>query len=174
MMRSQSAATSPVLSIFGLHDGELVAAETRDAVGAARAAPASRLDKLADEIVAGRVAERVVDVLEAVEVEIVERRARAAAARLGECAVEAVVEERAVGEAGQRVMEGEVLSLRLARLQLRRGAPQPPHQQRDDASDEEHCDAERRGRLRKHAAARALRLPDEVAERPCRTFFAAG
>ena len=65
------------------------------------------------------MAERVVDVLEAVEIEIEERQPRALAPRLDQRPVEAVVEERAVGEAGQRIVEGEVLRLRLARLAAR-------------------------------------------------------
>ena len=75
------------------------------------------------------MAERVVDVLEAVEIEIEERKARAVAPRLDQRAVEAVVEQRAIGKPGQRIVEGEVLGLRLARLQLGRGAAQPADEQ---------------------------------------------
>ncbi len=51
-------------------------------------------------------------------------------------AVEPVVEERAVGEPGQRVVEGEVLGLRLARLQARsrRGAGGAPGARRSSAT----------------------------------------
>ena len=47
---------------------------------------------------------------------------------LDQAAVESVDEERAVRKPGQRVVEGEVLRLRLARLQLGRSAAQAAHQ----------------------------------------------
>src|SRR5205807_7576479 len=85
--------------------GELVAAESREGV----AGPAGVLEALRDlleELIAGVVAERVVDLLEAVEVDQQhgERVRRALGPR--ERLVEPVAEERAVREPGQPVVEG--------------------------------------------------------------------
>ena len=66
------------------HDGELVAAEPRD--GAAPATSTSLPRDLAQQLVAGVVAERVVDLLEAVEVDQEDGDVLAvAAAREGAC-----------------------------------------------------------------------------------------
>ena len=97
----------------------------------ARVRPVEAIGKLADQIVAGRMAKRIVDVLEAVEIEVEERDARAVAPRLDQAAIEPVDEERAVGEPGQRIVKGQVLRLRLARLQLGRSAAQAAHEKRD-------------------------------------------
>ena len=72
-------AASALDATSDLDDGELVAAEPRDGV-ASRTPPASRCGDLADQLVAGRVAQRVVDLLEAVEVEIEESEPPAVAA----------------------------------------------------------------------------------------------
>jgi hypothetical protein len=90
-------------------DGELVAAQARHDVARAHVFldAARRLD---EELVAGAVAQAVVDQLEAVEVEIHHRELRArmrfaALDRLGQAFVEAA----AVGEVGERVVIGDVL-----------------------------------------------------------------
>ena len=146
-----------------LDDGELVAAEPRHAVGAAHQA-GEPLRELADQVVAGRVAERVVDVLEAVEVEIEQREPLPGLARFDQGAIEPVAEQRPVGEAGQRVVEGEVLGLRLARLQLGRGPLQAQDQERDDQRDDEKGAEQERRHPGQQPPARPVRLPDEVAD----------
>jgi len=65
------------------------------------------------------MAERVVDVLEAIEVEVKERDARAVAPCFDQRAVEPVEKECAIGQPGERIVECEVLRLCFARLQLR-------------------------------------------------------
>ena len=84
--------------------GELVAAEARDGVARARDLLEARGD-LQQQLIADVVAEVVVDLLEAVEVDEQqrERLARERAAR--ERVVEAVAEEGAVGEPGEAVVE---------------------------------------------------------------------
>jgi hypothetical protein len=113
--------------------GELVAAEPRHRVAPARGALQAAGD-LRQQAVAGAVAQRVVDRLEVVEVEqehrdavAVGRRGVRAAAGLGagERVGEAVAEEGAVGQAGERVVEGLVRELRLAAAQVGDGARQP-------------------------------------------------
>ena len=63
-----------------LHDGELVAAEARHRVGFAHAAAQALGDRL-EQRVADGMAERIVDLLEAIEVEAKHREAFAAPAR---------------------------------------------------------------------------------------------
>ena len=99
-----------------LHDGELVAAHAGDGVGLAhqRAQP---IGHQLQQLVAGRMAQRVVDVLEVVEVEQVgghDLAALDARQRL----LQALVEQHAVGQAGQRVVQRHVrdLGLRAALL----------------------------------------------------------
>ena len=111
-MRAASASSSAGSSSGLAEDGELVAAEARDGVaGAGRGAQAARDAR--QQLVAGRVAERVVDELEAVEVEE-EQADRAQRAAGGDVAlhplqrdVRPLEQQRAVRQAGQRVAHGE-------------------------------------------------------------------
>ena len=91
------------------HD-ELVAAEAADRVGLAQHAGDPRGDD-AQQLVADRVAEGVVDALEAVEVDEHRRRLGAAAAGVGEHLLGAVHDQRAVGQAGERVVQRLVAQL---------------------------------------------------------------
>ena len=92
-------------------DGELVAAEPRD--GAGRADGALQPERhLAQEVVALGVAERLVDLLELVEVEDEDRRAGAAAVGDGgQRRGQPPLQVRAVGQAGQRVVQRVVPEL---------------------------------------------------------------
>ena len=100
-----------------LDDGEFVAADAGDGVGLAqqRAQPVA---DLLDELVAGIVAERVVDLLEAVEIEHEQGDLLARAAVAGQRLAQAVFEQGAVGEAGELVVQRLVLGARFARLEL--------------------------------------------------------
>ena len=96
---------------------ELVAAEARGHVPG----PHARLDALGDgreQPVAGRVPQRVVDVLEVVEVEEQDDR-HAARRRVLDRGVDLLGEQAAVGEAGQRVVVGLEPELLLEPRQLR-------------------------------------------------------
>ena len=93
---------------------ELVAAEARGGVALAQAA-AQPVGHRAEQLVAGVVAVAVVDRLELVDVEQQHADARAAAVKR---MLEPVVEERAVGELGERVVERLALELLLERLEL--------------------------------------------------------
>ncbi len=70
------------------------------------------------QAVTGVVAERVVDVLEVVEVEEQDCDTLARALRERQCVLDAVAEQAAVGEQGERVVEGELAQLLLERLAL--------------------------------------------------------
>ena len=134
---SGSASASPIARgervelggiVDGLaQDGELVAAEARDGVaGADRVAQAARDGR--QQLVAGRVAERVVDELEAVEVE--EQQADRAQRQPGgggavhplQRGVGALEQERAIRQAGQRVAHRERGQAALGPLALDRVA----------------------------------------------------
>ena len=102
---------------LGLQDRELVAAEPADRVGLAQAGVQPLGDRLEQQVAAGQT-EGVVDALEAVEVEQQHRRHAVGAPRPGQRVVEAVVEQRAIGEPGQRVVAGLMAHPRLRRLEL--------------------------------------------------------
>jgi len=92
----------------GLKHREFVAAEPRhDIVEPHRAAQPGRY--LEQQRVARRVAERIVDLLEAVEIEHQDSDAGVGAASAMQRLADAVVEERAVREPGERVVQRLVL-----------------------------------------------------------------
>ena len=111
MMRCASAVASAGCAMVDLHDGELVAAHARDGVGLAhqRAQPVGHH---LQQLVAGGMAQRVVDVLEVVEVEQVDRH-HLAALDARERLLEPLVEQHAVGQVGQRVVQRHVRDLGL-------------------------------------------------------------
>src|SRR5829696_2767170 len=91
-------------------DGELVAAEAADGVVLAQAAAQPSRD-LAQQPVAGAVAEAVVDHLEVVEVDEEHGQAAAVPAGPGQGVPDPVVEQGPVGQVGQAVVEVLVLEL---------------------------------------------------------------
>ena len=98
-------------------DAELVAAPPADRVAGTHAGGEARRDLL-EEQVAGDVPEGVVDALEPVEVEVQHGERSSPTGRLLERVLEAVCEQRAVGEVRERVVEGLVRELVLERLAL--------------------------------------------------------
>jgi hypothetical protein len=106
---------------------ELVAADPRHGVGGPQALGQAVSD-LQEEPIADLVAEGVVDDLEAVEVQVEHRQAEARLALHALPRVpQPVEEEGAVGQAGERVVEGAVLDARLQRGALL-GGPLPRRQ----------------------------------------------
>ena len=98
--------------------GELVAAAARDDVGLAQR-PLEHLGEADHETVTGGVAKRIVDVLEAVEVEREHRAgAGAEASRVRKRPLELGVKATAVEQPRQRIVVGEVLELTLEALTL--------------------------------------------------------
>ena len=95
-------------------DGELVAADAGDQIVAAHGV-GQPLRHRADQFVADRMAERVVDVLEVVEVDVEHGRRRAALAHVGDHRFEPLAEEDAVGQAAQRIVQGEMAQPRFRR-----------------------------------------------------------
>ncbi len=105
------------LGQFALQDRKLVTAQATNQIGIANAL----LDALAhfdQETVADRMTQRIIDVLEAVEIDIVQGKARRAAAGSNERLPEPVDKGRAVGQAGQRIGAGEQRNLLLGDFAL--------------------------------------------------------
>ena len=112
----------------GGDDGELVAAEAGDQIVAAHDA-AQALRDVENELVADMVAERVVDVLEMIEIDVEHRRGRTAAAHLADHGFEPLAEIDAVGQAADRVMQREVAEPRLTGGDRLRRSPRMAHDQ---------------------------------------------
>ena len=101
------------------HERELLAPEPRGHVGLA-GRRAQEGGEAPQHVVAGVVAQRVVDALEVVEVDD-EQREVAAGAGVGEVALDRQLEAAAVAQAGERVVRGEVLEA----LEPARGLDRP-------------------------------------------------
>ena len=100
-----------------LHHGELVAAEPGTGIRLANAGgdPLGHRDQ---EIVAREVAERIVDVLEVVEIDQQQGDRLVASAGLGDSVLQAVVQQDPIGQPGQRVVMRHVVNLLLGSLAL--------------------------------------------------------
>ena len=90
----------------GLHDRELVAAQSRDEAGGADAAAQAGGDGF-EQLVADQMAERIVDALELVDVDVIDGELLAVR-DLRQFLLQPLVEQRAVRQVGQRVVMGEV------------------------------------------------------------------
>ena len=100
---------------LGHEHGELVAAEPGDRVVLAQSLSEAPSD-LSQHLVAGRVAERVVDLLEPIQVHYEHGQLTAALLRLGDRLSDALVKEGAIGEPGERVVQGVIANLPLDAL----------------------------------------------------------
>ena len=110
-----------------LDDGELVAAEPPDRVLFRQASPDAGGDRL-EKHVSDRVAERVVDRLEAVEIETEDGERLARRTEPGERLLEALAQQQAIGELRQGVVPGhmrDMLLHLLARRDVGVGAHRP-------------------------------------------------
>ena len=151
-----TASSAPMTS--GSRIAELVAAEAGDGVGGAQ----RRLEPLGDLLeqhVAVVVAERVVDLLEVVEVHDHHREAAVAALGGAQRLLDAVAEQHAVGQAGERVVQRLVLlGDRLAAAAV--DGQQRQEQQRQDGEREVGGDHEHGREPEQQAGGR--RLQEEV------------
>ena len=102
---------------LGQHHHELVAADAADGVADAQLLHQA-LRHFLEQRVAHAVAERVVDVLEAVEVDEHHRGLLPVAVAQGERLAEPVLQQPAVGKPGERIMGGQVLGAAFRILQL--------------------------------------------------------
>ena len=155
----------------GQADRELVAAQPRDRVGPAQRG-AQPLGDLAQQQVAGVVAERVVDVLEAVEVEQQQADVGPVAVGGGQRLLEPVGQQGAVGQPGQAVVQRLVAHLLL-------GPPALDDRGRDVGDGQQEVDvglAERpayRGEGREHAVRAGVALDRHADARRARPARAA-
>ena len=117
MICCASRVPSPVAGC-ALQHGELVAAEARGEHAFTDAGAEPACDAL-EQQVAGGVAERVVDALEIVEVDVQEVQGLARA-QLAQQEARALAELGAVGQAGEGVVIGELMDARLRFLMLHR------------------------------------------------------
>jgi hypothetical protein len=102
---------------------------------------------LGEQRIAGSVTKRVVDVLEAVEVEAEHRHQVAVALAAGDRAVEMLVELQAVRQAGERVVHGEITNLILGEPALA-DAPRGDGRGHREAQDNEQACGQRHHRER--------------------------
>ena len=158
---------------------ELVAAEPRHQVVAAQRVRQPQRD-VADQFVADRMAERVVDVLEMVEIDIEHRGRRRAGAHLVDHRLQPLAEEDAVGQAAERIVHGEMAQPRFAggdgdggaahvaqhESGEQREAGERDGDERDDAVDDLGAGLLRRpGKARDRTALRPVQLVGQIGRR---------
>src|SRR5664280_987455 len=153
---SAEALASPMLARTAsewpsMRNGSVKASTTRLATASGSSAPSSittakSFSHAEEQLVTGRVAERVVDEFEVVQVEAEHgQRAQVAALQL-DGVLEPVAEQRPVGEAGERVVEGLMHQFVLAGGD---GGQEPPVVgQGEELADQDHDD--QRQRRRRH------------------------
>ena len=144
--------------------GELIATQARNKIVAAHDMRKPQCH-IADELVTDRMAERIVDVLEVIEVDVKHRHRCAAASDVGDHRLQPLAEEIPVRQAAQRVVQREIAQPVLARNDgCRCGAhvthhePGEQRKARKRNGDEGHNGSQDRG-------ARLLRQPGDLRDR---------
>ena len=145
---------------------ELVAAEPRHQVVAAQRVRQPQRD-VADQLVADRMAERVVDVLEMVEVDIEHRGRRGAGAHLVDHRLQPFAEEDAVGQAAERVVHGEMAQPRFAGGDRDRGAAHVAQHEGGQQREAGERDGDERDDAVDDLGAGLLRRPGKARDRVC-------
>lgn len=110
------------------------------------------------------MAKRVVDMLETVEVEIKQRHFGCFVTGREQSAPEPVLEQRPVGKAGERVVEGEILRLGLTGLQRRRCTAEAAQQECQDTCREQRATDQGRPCLAHKRAAGPLLIPAGIGQ----------
>ena len=98
-------------------DGEFITAESRHRVADTHTGQQSRRNAL-QQFITDIVAERIIDGLKAVEVDEHEAQPRFLARRVGQPECQTVIEQHAIGQAGQGVTRGQKFDLLFGRLAL--------------------------------------------------------
>ena len=148
-------------------DGEFVAAEPRHQIVAAHDA-AQTLRHVEDELVADVMAERVVDVLEVVEVDVEHRGGESAAAHIIDGLLEALAEIDAVGQAADRIVQRQMAQLPLAGGDFLGGAPHIADAEHDEQREAGQRHRDERRTLATIAPPGRVRLPGKARDhRPC-------
>jgi hypothetical protein len=136
---------------------KFVATQTRQQIAGAGSAEEA-FDHHLQHAIAGRVAVDIVDALEAVEIEHVERVRVSGTRRRLNGRIERRYQRAAIGQARQRILHGEVAQrahLDLERWRLRAIPARLAQAARDEHADADHCQAgEQRGLGRGYATPR--------------------
>ncbi len=144
--------------------GELVAAEPRNEIVAAHDMRKPQGD-IADELVADRMAERVVDVLEMIEVDVEHRHRRAAALDVGDHRLQPLAEEIPVRQAAQRVVQREIAQPVLARGDGGRGGAHVTQHEAGEQRKARERNADEGNNGTQDLGARLLRQPGNSRDR---------
>src|SRR5690349_19185742 len=111
------------------------------------------------------MAQRIVDLLEAIKIECQQGEAWLASRQVPHSRIEPVAEQGTVAQARQRIMQGAMLGLGPLRLQLGRSALQVAHQNENDgAGDDEGAQQSRKG-VTENSGTGAVGLPFEPCDR---------
>ena len=167
IMRVAIACKRRVIGAAGGDDREFVAAEPGDQVVAAQGA-GEPLGDAADQLVADRMAERIVDVLEMVEIDVEHGRGRTALAHLLDHRLEPLAEKDAVGQPAERIVQGEMPQPRFAGRDGRGRAPHVAEDQRGQQREAGERDGDEGNDAVNDLGAGLLRRPGELRDRRAR------
>ena len=112
-----------ILEIADLDDGELVAADARHRVLILNGALQARGDD-AQQLIARRIAQHLVDALKAVEADVLHGHALTGLGHDGHGLADALLKARAVGQMRQRIGEGTLVGARARLVMLKRDGTQ--------------------------------------------------
>ena len=144
-------------------DGEFVAAEARDEIVAAHHM-AQPLSDRENELVADMVAERIVDVLEVIEVDEEHGGGGPAAAHFADQSFQPFAEIDAVGQPADRIVQGEMAQLRFAGGDRLRGAARVAQDQAAEQGETADRHRDERQNACGHLAARLARVPGDAGD----------
>ena len=116
MTRCATLSASAPIGRGAQHQHEFVATDAGDGVDRGDDALQASRD-VVQQFIAGAMAQRIVDELEAVEIEHQHGELLLVAFRMDDRLVQPIVEQHAIGQAGQRVVRGQVAKLVIGRFQ---------------------------------------------------------
>ena len=112
------------------------------------------------------VAERIVDILEVIEIDVKHSRRRAAVTDPVDHGLQSFTEIDAVGQPADRIVQGEVPQLRLAGGDRALGAPHVPHHQADEHGQAGNREGNEGEHVSHDLTAGPHRLPGKAGNRP--------
>src|SRR5690606_7501990 len=147
----------------GQHHRKFVAPHTCHRVDLAYGAP-QPCGGFDDQFVAGPVPQGVVDVLEAIDVDVEQPEHAAASADLRQAAIEPVLEKGTIGQTGERIVEGKEARMSFTALQRGRGLIEPPDERgHGQRAEQQAADGQRR-QPHQELLAGLYRLPGKISE----------
>ena len=148
-------------------DREFVASQPRHQIVAAQRLREA-LRHAADQLIADRVSERVVDVLEVIEIDVEYRGRRRTVLDALDYRLQPFAEEDPVGQAAQRIVEGQMAQPGLAGRDHGRGLAHMPQHQASQQHEAAQRDADERGDAVKISApGRRGVHAKRASDRPC-------